>query len=336
MPYFSFLLRLPLLLVVGSIVVPQHLLLLYFILIYSSIQAIGMFHTFCWIACYIIWVICTNHLKYRAGQVGPEWAARLIQWAFKTYLDTLGCELTIINEYIPDPNSPRKVVACYNPHGSFATGGICYAMANFRLHPVLRKLEGNLMAASVIFYVPIMRELLMILGCRDAGKKTVASLLEKNRSLGCSPGGIWEQLHTDSRREQCFVMRNMGFLRLALKHGRPVVPIYAFGESQLYTTYDVGLDFRKWLARKCYLGVSVATGRFGLPFPLIPHPIKMTIVSGLEVDLGPPNPNPTAAELDAAFQKYSAELHRLFDKYKDRALPKAVAARGFNVNWRSD
>eukprot|EP00615_Pteridomonas_danica_P004868 CAMPEP_0114336176 /NCGR_PEP_ID=MMETSP0101-20121206/5532_1 /TAXON_ID=38822 ORGANISM="Pteridomonas danica, Strain PT" /NCGR_SAMPLE_ID=MMETSP0101 /ASSEMBLY_ACC=CAM_ASM_000211 /LENGTH=250 /DNA_ID=CAMNT_0001468011 /DNA_START=332 /DNA_END=1084 /DNA_ORIENTATION=+ len=247
----------------------------------------------------------------------------------------MGCDLTIINEYVPDPNSPKKVVACYNPHGSFATGGICYAMAEFRLHPVISKLEGNLMAASVIFYVPIMRELLLILGCRDAGKKTIASLLEKNRSLGCSPGGTWEQLHTDSAQEQCFVMPNVGFLRLAMKHGRPVVPIYAFGENQLYTTYNIGLDFRKWLARKYHLGVSVATGRFGLPFPLLPHPTKVTIVSGLSVDLGPVNENPTVEELAVAFEKYSAELHRVFEKYKDVALPKAVAQKGFQVRWRA-
>lgn len=79
----------------------------------------------------------------------------------------------------------------------------------------------------------------------------------------------------------------------------------------------------------------MATGRFGLPFPLIPHPTKMTIVSGLSVDLGPPNPNPTPAELTIAFEKYSAELTRIFEKYKDSALPRDVAAQGFKVHWRS-
>lgn len=81
--------------------------------------------------------------------------------------------------------------------------------------------------------------------------------------------------------------------------------------------------------------MSIATGRFGLPFPLIPHPTKMTIVSGLAVDLGPPNPNPTPAELTVAFEKYSAELTRLFEKYKKTALTPEVAARGFKVRWRS-
>lgn len=97
-----------------------------------------------------------------------------------------------------------------------------------------------------------------MLGCRDAGKKTIETFLDANRSIGCSPGGVWEQVHTDSKKEQCFVMTNAGFLRLAMKHGRPVVPIYAFGENQLYTTHNVNLPFRKWLAKKMYLGVSQA------------------------------------------------------------------------------
>lgn len=210
--------------------------------------------------------------------------------------------------------------------------------------------------ASVIFYAPILREILLLLGCRDAGRTTINSLLDADRSIGCSPGGVWEQLHTDSKAEQCFVMTNAGFLRLAMKHGRPVVPIYAFGENQLYTTMDVNLPLRKWLARKMYLGVSFATGRFGLPFPLIPHPTKMTIVSGLAVDLGyvlslhvhtfthtlivlsicsPPNADPTPSELTVAFEKYAAELTRVFEKYKKTALPPDVAARGFRVRWRS-
>jgi hypothetical protein len=61
----------------------------------------------------------------------------------------------------------------------------------------------------------------------------------------------------------------------------------------------------------------------------------MTIVSGKSVDLGPPNPNPTPAELTVAFEKYAAELDRIFEKYKNKALPKEVAANGFKVKWRS-
>lgn len=96
------------------------------------------------------------------------------------------------------------------------------------------------------------------------------------------------------------------------------------------------MGFRRWVARKFYLGVPVITGRLGLPFPLIPHPTKVTIVSGLPISLGPPNDEPTAAQLAEALEKYEAELIRLFDKYKATALPPAVAAKGFRVTWRGE
>ena len=39
------------------------------------------------------------------------------------------------------------------------------------------------------------------------------------------PGGVWEQLHTNHMQEQCFVMKRMGFMRLAMKYGRDIVPL---------------------------------------------------------------------------------------------------------------
>ncbi len=39
-----------------------------------------------------------------------------------------------------------------------------------------------------------------------------------------------------------------GFLKLALVYGIPVVPYFAFGESDLYVTFNHGKEFQLWLA----------------------------------------------------------------------------------------
>lgn len=148
--WLTFLIRLPLIVVVGFIVVPQHLLLLYFLLLWASFSLFGYWYTFVFIVCYGFWMKLTNHLKFKAGHIGPDSVARLIQWVFKLYLDSLGCSCEVINEFVPDPKKPIRAVCCYNPHGSFATGGICYAMAQFRLHGVISKLDGNLMAGTTV------------------------------------------------------------------------------------------------------------------------------------------------------------------------------------------
>jgi len=39
-----------------------------------------------------------------------------------------------------------------------------------------------------------------------------------------------------------------GFLKLALLYGCPIVPYFAFGESDLYLTFNHGKEFQLWLA----------------------------------------------------------------------------------------
>merc|ERR1711990_819381 len=103
-------------------------------------------------------------------------------------------------------------------------------------------------------------------------------------------------------------MRKLGFMRLAMEHGMPIVVVYAFGENQLYTTHNVAYKLRRWVAETLYLGIPVITGRWGLLFPVIPHATPITIVAGQPIPVGPPNPNPSAAELKVIYDKYEQEL----------------------------
>ena len=49
---------------------------------------------------------------------------------------------------------------------------------------------------------------------------------------------------------------------------------------------------------------------------------------------GPPNANPTDAEVVAVLHKWLREMRRLFDEHKD-CLPPDAAARGLSVTIRS-
>lgn len=79
--------------------------------------------------------------------------------------------------------------------------------------------------------------------------------------------------------------------------------------------------------------VPVVTGRFGLPFPLLPHATKITAIVGKPFSVGN-DANPSSLQLEAAFRKYESELKRMFDLYKGNS-PSEVAANGFKVTWRS-
>ena len=55
------------------------------------------------------------------------------------------------------------------------------------------------------------------------------------------------------------------------------------------------------------------------------------LVIGREVAVGPPNTEPTEAEIEAVFERFMAELRRIFDENAAKYLPADVAARGLRI-----
>ena len=157
------------------------------------------------------------------------------------------------------------------------------------------------------------------------------SLLANGHTIAVNPGGIWEMVNSDHAQEKMYMQKNLGFVRIAMEAGLPLLPAYAFGENQLFTTSRVGLGVRLWIARKLRVGLPIFFGRWGLPWTL-PRPTSVTFVVGRPVPVGPPNPNPTDAEVEAVFNRYVDEMCRIFRENAPLHLPKEVAARGLQIH----
>jgi 2-acylglycerol O-acyltransferase 2 len=101
---------------------------------------------------------------------------------------------------------------------------------------IIAKNNLRVLAASVLFYIPIVREVALWTGCIDASKKTAEKALDRKRSLLILPGGEAEQLLTTYGEEKVYLSRRKGFLKLAMRKRIAVVPIYVFGSSDYYYT----------------------------------------------------------------------------------------------------
>jgi 1-acyl-sn-glycerol-3-phosphate acyltransferase len=131
------------------------------------------------------------------------------------------------------------------------------------------------------------------------------------------------QKSTSSTDEEEYAILNSrkGFIRLAIKHGVPVVPIYCFGGSKLLNQLQLPSIFERI---SIFMRVSLCLffGKFGLPIPfrqrllyVVGQPIYPLsdskdggiLEDGKDVD----------AQVDEMHRKLCTSIINLFDKYKE-------------------
>ena len=89
---------------------------------------------------------------------------------------------------------------------------------------------------SILFYIPFAREVLLGSGYRDASRTTCERILREGNSIYLVTGGSAESIETEKGKDKVYLKRRLGFIRLAMKFGVPIVPCYAFGQNDVYDT----------------------------------------------------------------------------------------------------
>lgn len=214
------------------------------------------------------------------------------------------------------------------PHGSNADFRILLDGMLYDALPHQVAATTRTLAATVLFRIPVVRELALWTGCVDARKKVAEGLLrssscsskssiadKKRRSILVLPGGQAEQMHTQHGREIVYLKKRKGFLKLAMKHGIPVVPVYVFGASDYYQTWMVGIGIRFWLMKNLGISIPIAWGQYGSLF--CPRSVATTVVFGepLRFSINKIG-SPSAEEVDRAQTKFIAALQALFEAHK--------------------
>lgn len=280
-------------------------------------------------ALYCVWCVYTDRHKSDGREWGSTHLSRGLGAVCGKLMNLLGVTSKIV---FTDDGLSGQCIGAGSPHGAFPVTQMCFALFEFRNSKRFETFKLRSAGASVLFYCPLLRELLLLLGVRDAGRANLQNLLNSGYSVAVCPGGIWEMVNTRHDQEQLFLQRNLGFIRLAMRHGLPIVPIYTFGENQLFTVHTPLRALRLWIANHLWVGLPLVTGRFGLPG--IPHPTAVTHVVGRAVPTGAANPHPTVAELEKVFESYVAEMDRIFRLHAPACLPPDIAAKGLRVEWR--
>jgi len=172
------------------------------------------------------------------------------------------------------------------------------------------------LCASILFCFPILREAMLYMGCVDAASSTAKYNLQRDRSLLIFIGGEKEQLMTKPNQHKIFLRTRKGFVKLALEFGADLVPMYAFGENELYDCSDFMMGFRQWLQKTFHIGIPVV---FGWKNTLVPLPKPMGIEIGAPVKVTKkPKADITGADIDRVHDEFMAAMARLFDRTKQK------------------
>ncbi len=195
----------------------------------------------------------------------------------------------------------------------------------------------RMLGASILFSIPIVREMSLWFGAVDASKKTCEKVLSAGASLVLYPGGLDEAntvtVESDAGGKakaaaDVALRTRTGFIRLAVKYNTPVLPVFTFGELEAVDAVNL-LPSRitKWLQKRLRMSTTIFLGRF---YSFIPYRVPFHMCIGRPVPVKWCPDGTPEAEIDAEVRRvhaaYKKELQAIYDAnkakygYQDRKL----------------
>lgn len=234
--------------------------------------------------------------------------------------------------------SDRKYIFGYHPHGIIGMG----AIANFATEATdfTEKFPGlnpHLLTLSTNFLIPFYRDLILSLGICSVSIKSCMSILRSSNLQSKDPsqnkgegnclvivvGGAAESLSAHPGTADLTLKRRLGFIKLAIREGADLVPVFSFGENDVYAQLSNSKGTALYEMQKRFQAVFGFTlpifhgrGVFNYSLGLLPyrHPIVSVVGKPIRVEQ---NKNPSLDDIEKVQKLYITELTEIWDKYKD-------------------
>lgn len=171
---------------------------------------------------------------------------------------------------------------------------------------------------------PIIREALLIRGFISANKSSIIRALNgqsktQSKAVAIVTGGAAEALYAIPGKNTILLSNRKGFIKLALQTGSNLVPVYSFGENNLYkqVTNPAIRRIQMFLTEKLTFAPVLCYGRWGT---LVPFQAACHVVVGTPIPVKR-TPDPSNAQIDSLHAAYVDQLTELFNQYKQKYDP---------------
>ncbi|XP_075425791.1 diacylglycerol O-acyltransferase 2-like isoform X2 [Ascaphus truei] len=274
------------------------------------------------LALYTVWLASDWKTPERGGRKSL-WMSRWGIW--KHFRDYFPIKLHKTADLDPQQN----YIMGYHPHGIMSIGAFCnfgtdstgFSRMFPGIKPHLTTLTGN-------FKLPLYRDYLMAAGMCSVNHSSIDYLLSRQgpgNVVVIVVGGAAEALNCTRGRHTLTLKNRKGFIKKALVHGSPLVPVYSFGENEVLQqclfqagSWKRSLQnvFRQWIGfSPCIFygqGIFSSTSKGMMPFRR-----SINTVVGKPIPV-PRTEKPTEEQVETYHALYISSLLDLFNTHKGR------------------
>ena len=208
----------------------------------------------------------------------------------------------------------------YHPHGALAVGAVvCFGTRIYNATQLTPGIDSTVQTLPFQFMIPVWRELLIGLGAGDASKEAILHRLQgqKGTCTCVAIGGAAEALFVSRDGKARLLLRSRkGFIKLAMQAGAHLVPVYAFGEDDIYDNLGTHSTCILLLQRRLqkWIGFSPFIPRGSFFFLPRRRPVSVVMGSPLKVEKYP-HPEREPALVDYYHKRYIEAVIELYRTY---------------------
>jgi len=166
---------------------------------------------------------------------------------------------------------------------------------------------------------------LLLLGVCSVSKESCANILKKGAGSAITivVGGAAESLSARPGTADLTLRKRLGFIKVAIRQGADLVPVFSFGENDIYnqmpnqkgtTVFELQKQFQNLFGFT--LPMFHGRGLLNYKLGLLPYRRRIVSVIGKPIHVNQSD-QPNMDEVRRVQQLYIAELERIWHKYKD-------------------